>query len=65
MSEPLVLVAVWRWFLSDADMICRCDIEQEVNGLYSYDRRAKIPASDVKAIIDDAQRHYYEHVAPK
>ncbi|KAF7714747.1 Beta-galactosidase [Penicillium ucsense] len=40
------------------------DVEKEVNGLYSYDRRAKIPAEKVKAILDEAQAYYYKHVAP-
>ncbi|RAQ51064.1 glycoside hydrolase family 2 protein [Aspergillus flavus] len=42
-----------------------CDIEQEVNGLYSYDRKEKVPAARVKAIMDAAHIYYYEHVAPK
>ncbi|KAK2758237.1 hypothetical protein FQN54_004081 [Arachnomyces sp. PD_36] len=39
-----------------------CDIEQEVNGLYSYDRREKVPADKVKAIMDEAMDYYYKHV---
>jgi hypothetical protein len=42
-----------------------CDVEQEVNGLYSFDRQEKIPASEVKAIMRTAEKHYYEKVAPK
>ncbi|PYH89011.1 glycoside hydrolase family 2 protein [Aspergillus ellipticus CBS 707.79] len=42
-----------------------CDIEQEVNGLYSYDRNEKVPAHRVRAIMDAAHQHYHEHVAPK
>ncbi|KAE8147551.1 glycoside hydrolase superfamily [Aspergillus avenaceus] len=42
-----------------------CDIEQEVNGFYAYDRREKVPAAKVKAIFDAAHQYYYEHVAPK
>jgi hypothetical protein len=38
----------------------RTDIEQEVNGLYSFDRREKIDAGRVKAIFDKAARTYYE-----
>ncbi|KAI9368651.1 glycoside hydrolase superfamily [Aspergillus egyptiacus] len=37
------------------------DIEQEVNGLYSYDRRAKVPADRVKAIMDHARDFYYKN----
>ncbi|KAJ5084016.1 hypothetical protein NUU61_008595 [Penicillium alfredii] len=38
------------------------DIEQEVNGLYSYDRKEKVPVAKVKAIMDAAQDYYYQHV---
>lgn len=46
----------------------RCDIEQEVNGLYTYDRKTKVPVKKVKAIMEAAQAYYYQHVqshAPK
>ncbi|KAI1372713.1 glycoside hydrolase family 2 protein [Hypoxylon crocopeplum] len=36
------------------------DIEQEVNGLYSFDRREKIPATEVRKIVDAAKRVYYD-----
>ncbi|KAF9894810.1 hypothetical protein FE257_004431 [Aspergillus nanangensis] len=42
-----------------------CDVEQEVNGFYSYDRREKVPAEKVKAIMDAACNHYYTHVMSK
>ncbi|PLB53884.1 glycoside hydrolase family 2 protein, partial [Aspergillus steynii IBT 23096] len=42
-----------------------CDIEQEVNGLYSYDREEKVPPHRVKAIMDAAHKYYFDHVAPK
>lgn len=32
------------------------DIEQEVNGLYTWDRRPKLKAADVKAVIDAARK---------
>ncbi|KAL4945749.1 hypothetical protein BDV06DRAFT_8771 [Aspergillus oleicola] len=41
------------------------DIEQEVNGLYSYDRKEKVPADKVKALMDAAAEYYYQTVAPK
>lgn len=47
---------------------CRSDIEQEVNGLYSYDRKEKVPVARVKKIMDSARDYYYDHVqaqAPK
>ncbi|KAG2411662.1 hypothetical protein HFD88_009218 [Aspergillus terreus] len=42
-----------------------CDIEQEVNGFYSYDRKEKVPAARVKAIMDAAQQYYYTHTLAK
>ncbi|KAI0391973.1 glycoside hydrolase family 2 protein [Xylariaceae sp. FL0594] len=39
------------------------DIEQEVNGVYSFDRREKIPAEEVKRIFDEAKRRYYDALA--
>ncbi|KAH9902129.1 glycoside hydrolase family 2 protein [Xylariomycetidae sp. FL2044] len=36
------------------------DIEQEVNGLYSFDRREKIPATEVKKILDGAKKTYLD-----
>ncbi|KAL4966621.1 glycoside hydrolase family 2 protein [Aspergillus stella-maris] len=41
------------------------DIEQEVNGLYSYDRKEKVPAEKVKALMDAAEQYYYGNVAPR
>jgi hypothetical protein len=40
----------------------RTDIEQEVNGLYSYDRREKVPADRVRAIMEAARDYYYKEV---
>lgn len=39
-----------------------CDIEQEVNGLYTYDRKEKVPVARIKAIMDAAKDYYYAHV---
>lgn len=36
------------------------DIEQEVNGLYTWDRRPKLKAEDVRAVIDAAKWWFYE-----
>ncbi|KAJ5826368.1 hypothetical protein N7474_003506 [Penicillium riverlandense] len=41
------------------------DIEQEVNGLYSIDRKEKVPSAKVKAIMDAAQTYYHTNVASK
>lgn len=40
----------------------RTDIEQEVNGVYTYDRRAKIDPVRVKAIFDKAANIYLSQV---
>jgi len=37
------------------------DIEQETNGLYTYDRRAKLPADKVRAIVERAAQTYLSH----
>ncbi|KAF2763834.1 beta-galactosidase [Teratosphaeria nubilosa] len=36
-----------------------CDVEQEMNGLYSYDRRPKIPAPEVARIVQKAREAYF------
>ncbi|KAL2832618.1 glycoside hydrolase superfamily [Aspergillus cavernicola] len=38
------------------------DIEQEVNGLYSYDRREKVAADRIKALMDAAKEYYYKNI---
>ena len=43
-------------------ILFRCDIEQEVNGLYTYDRKEKVPVARIKAIMDAAKEYYYAHV---
>jgi hypothetical protein len=35
------------------------DIEQETNGLYSFDRQAKIDPARVKAVMDAAHAKYH------
>lgn len=40
----------------------RSDIEQEVNGLYSIHRQEKVPAENVRAIMDSAREYYYNKV---
>ncbi|GAP87339.1 putative glycoside hydrolase family 2 protein [Rosellinia necatrix] len=39
------------------------DIEQEVNGVYSFDRKEKIPAAEVKRIFDAAQKSYHDSLS--
>jgi len=46
-----------------ADTNCvlyRTDIEQETNGLYSFNREAKMDPAKVKAVIDNAMAEYYK-----
>lgn len=38
------------------------DIEQEVNGLYTFDRKPKLDAGKVKAVMDEAVRLFYERI---
>lgn len=33
-----------------------------MNGLYSYDRQAKVPVEKVRAIMDAADGYYHQHV---
>lgn len=40
----------------------RTDIEQEVNGVYSFDRKAKIDPARMKAIFDRAAKIYLDGV---
>lgn len=39
-------------------LFCRTDIEQEVNGVYSYDRKAKIDPARLKAVFDKGAEIY-------
>lgn len=41
---------------------CSADIEQEVNGLYTFNREEKLDASKVKAVLDKAIGQYYNRV---
>lgn len=43
-----------------ADLYLRTDIEQEQNGLYTWDRKEKLPADQMKAVMDGARQTYYE-----
>lgn len=40
--------------------LSRSDIEQEVNGVYSFDRKAKIDPVKVKALFDKAAKRYLD-----
>lgn len=43
-------------------MINRTDIEQEVNGLYTFDRREKLDAGRVKELLEKALGVFYQRV---
>lgn len=40
----------------------RTDIEQEANGLYSFDRKEKLDAAKVKKVIDSALTSFYKRI---
>jgi hypothetical protein len=44
------------------DLFCSADIEQEVNGLYTFNREEKLDPSKVKAVLDKAIGQYYNRV---
>lgn len=46
-------------YLSDVCMLPSTDIEQEANGLYSFDRKEKLDSVRVKAVMDEAAALYY------
>lgn len=46
-------------------MLVRTDIEQEANGLYSFDRNEKLSSGKVKAIIDESLAVWYKRVNQK
>ncbi|KAJ6152085.1 hypothetical protein N7497_006404 [Penicillium chrysogenum] len=60
--EKLVMAVVKPGHICGLVWTQLCDIEQEVNGLYTYDRQEKVPTEKVKAIMDAARDHYYHHV---
>lgn len=42
--------------------ISSADIEQEVNGLYTFSREEKLDSAKVKALITDAIQTFYNRV---
>lgn len=40
----------------------RADIEQEANGLYSFDRKEKLDSARVKALVDESLGIFYRRV---
>lgn len=45
--------------------MCSVDIEQEANGLYTFDRKEKLAAEEVKRLIDESLKMFYERVGEK
>ncbi|PTB67642.1 glycoside hydrolase family 2 protein [Trichoderma citrinoviride] len=43
-------------------LCCRTDIEQETNGLYTFDRREKLDSDKVKAVMQEAAQMFYKRV---
>lgn len=41
------------------------DIEQEANGLYSFDRKEKLDAKKVKEVFGSAMNRFYERIGAK
>ncbi|KAF4547100.1 putative glycosyl hydrolases family 2 protein [Elsinoe fawcettii] len=58
--EKLVLGAVRGGIICGFVWTQLTDIEQETNGLYDIDRREKLDAGKVKAILEEAERLYFE-----
>jgi beta-galactosidase/beta-glucuronidase len=54
LREGLISGIVWTQFT---------DIEQEQNGLYSYDRREKLPAGEVRGVLERAKAMYFAKLA--
>jgi beta-galactosidase/beta-glucuronidase len=52
-KEGHVCGIVWTQF---------CDVEQEMNGLYTFDRKEKIPSREMKKVIERARRAYFGEV---
>jgi len=42
-----------------AGCCCSTDVEQETNGLYSFDRKEKLSAEKVKAVVDETLKIFY------
>lgn len=38
------------------------DIEQETNGLYSFERKPKLDVSKVKQVMEEAKQKYFKHL---
>lgn len=41
---------------------CRTDIEQETNGLYTFDRKEKLDSAKVRAVMQEAAQMFYKRV---
>jgi hypothetical protein len=43
-------------------IFCSTDIEQEANGLYTFDRKEKLDAGKVRELIEKALQGFYDRV---
>ncbi len=48
--------------MRSTDHFTRTDIEQEANGLYTFDRKEKLEAEKVKKVMDEAVQLFYDKV---
>ncbi|KAK7970583.1 hypothetical protein PG996_000988 [Apiospora saccharicola] len=60
--EAIVMAVIKPGHISGVVWTQITDIEQEVNGLYSYDRKEKIDPAEVKKIMDRAAKMYLDGV---
>jgi hypothetical protein len=44
-----------------ADCSCSTDVEQETNGLYSFNRKEKLSVEKVKAVVDETLKIFYRN----
>lgn len=58
--EGLCMAAVEQGYCCGFVWTQLTDIEQETNGLYTFDRKPKLEASKVKAVVEKAARKYFE-----
>ncbi|KAI1843329.1 hypothetical protein JX266_010503 [Neoarthrinium moseri] len=63
--DALVTAVVQGGYTSGFVYTQLTDIEQEVNGLYAFDRREKIDPAEVKKIFDKGAKVYYDAVASR
>ena len=53
--------ASWSSWKDSLTFAFRTDIEQEQNGLYTWDRKEKLPADRMKEVLERAKEVYHRH----